>query len=106
MIVETIHWVTQILSFTAEKRGGFLGLVVCLCSAWWTLQSKPGHKPSLYKGNNDLSRLKFAIAFRCALNDSESRRLTASCFETKNLILKQENSTELVDYTSKFLIFN
>lgn len=49
MIVEGIHWITQILSFTAEKMkgrsSGSVCLFVCLCLAWWSL---PAYKLSLY----------------------------------------------------------
>lgn len=100
---EVIQWVTQILAFTAEKRRRWFwsGCVWPngLC------QSKPGHKPRLYRINTDLGRLKFNVVFRCALNISESHWLIASCFESKYLILKQENGRELVDYISELHTF-
>lgn len=86
-MVEAISWVAQILSFTAEKREGWFWVCV-----WpdWLCQSKPGHKLSLYRGNIDLGKFRFIRAFRHALNVSEIHQLTASCFESKNLVLKQE----------------
>lgn len=53
----------------------------------------PRHKPSLDKGSIDLGRLKFAPAFRCSLNDSESRRRTEACSGPQNIILVRESGT-------------
>lgn len=88
--IETIHQVAQSLGFTAEKRGGFW---VWLLWPGGLCQSMPRHKPSLDKGSIDLGRLKFAPAFRCSLNDSESRRRTEACSGPQNIILVRESGT-------------